>query len=110
MPTTSECIATYLRAKDQNRPHLMQFAFAETATLETIVETTAISFPPLTQGLHKIAQVLVRDFVTTYENIYTFCFADNPPKGTTGDYTFRWLVGMADKPSGSVRIGGGQYD
>src|SRR3954454_17711583 len=75
MPNTSECIASYLRAKDENRPHLMRFAFAETARLETIVETNAISFPPLTQGLNKIAQVLVRDFVNTYENIYTFCFA-----------------------------------
>ena len=110
MPTTSQCIATYLRAKDENRPHLMKFAFAETATLETIVETSAISFPPLTQGLNKIAQVLVRDFVNTYENIYTFCFADSPPKGQTGNHTCRWLVGMSDKASGSVRVGCGQYD
>src|SRR5437762_1947864 len=107
MPTTSECIATYLRAKDENRPHLMKFAFAETATLETIVETTAISFPPVTSGRNKIAQVLVRDFVNTYENIYTFCFADSPPKGKTGNYTCRWLVGMSEKTSGSVRVGCG---
>src|SRR4051812_9503285 len=108
MPTTSECIASYLRAKDENRPHLMRFAFAETARLETIVETSAISFPPLTLGLNKIAQVLVRDFVNTYENIYTFCLADSPPKGKIGNYTCRWLVGMSDKASGSVRVGCGQ--
>jgi|SRR5215208_679917 len=110
MPTTAECIHTYLRAKDENRPHLMRFAFAETAKLETSVEGGAISFPPLTSGLSTITQVLVSDFARNYENIYTFCFVDNPPKGITGNYACRWLVGMSEKASGSVRVGCGQYD
>jgi len=105
-----ECIQTYLRAKDANRPHLMRFAFAETAKLETVVESGAISFPPLTSGLKTIAQILVSDFARNNENIYTFCFVDDPPKGITGNYACCWLVGMSEKATGSVRVGCGQYD
>jgi hypothetical protein len=43
--TAEEVLTTYFRAKDENRPHLMQEAFSETATLEMIVKTDAISFP-----------------------------------------------------------------
>ena len=109
MPTRSEGIQTYLRAKDENRPHLMKFVFAETAKLEMTVETGAISFPPLTNGVDAITKVLVRDFGQVYENVYTFCLAD-PPKGNTGKYRCPWLVGMSEKASGSVRVGCGHYD
>jgi hypothetical protein len=57
VPTRSEGIQTYLRAKDENRPHLMKLVFAETAKLEMTVETGAISFPPLTSGVDAITQV-----------------------------------------------------
>jgi hypothetical protein len=109
MPSRSEHIRTYLRAKDQNRPHLTKFVFAETAKLEMNVDTGTISFPPLTNGVDAITKVLVRDFGQVYENVYTFCLAD-PPKGDTGKYRCPWLVGMSEKASGSVRVGCGHYD
>jgi hypothetical protein len=34
--TPSEAIQTYLRAKDQNRPHMMKLVFAEAAKLEIL--------------------------------------------------------------------------
>ena len=64
MPDTSrraaeEILRTYFRAKDENRPHLMRDAFSETATLETIVKTDAISFPPISRGLARISHQCV---------------------------------------------------
>jgi hypothetical protein len=107
--TPSEAIQTYLRAKDENRPHLMKRVFAETAKLEMTVETTAISFPPLTIGVDEITRVLVRDFDQINENVYTFCLT-NPPASSINTFACRWIVGMSDKASGAVRIGCGHYD
>jgi hypothetical protein len=109
VPARSLRIRTYLRAKDENRPHLMKLAFAETAILEMTVETGAISFPPVTEGIDAIAKVLVRDFGQAYENIYTFCLT-NPPSGNDGSFRCRWMVGMSEKASGAVRVGCGYYD
>jgi hypothetical protein len=107
--TPSEAIQTYLRAKDQNRPHLMRRVFSETAKLEMDVETGAISFPPVTIGVDEITRVLVRDFGQVYENVYTFCLA-NPPASNAGKFACRWMVGMSEKVTGAVRIGCGHYD
>jgi hypothetical protein len=109
MPTHSQAIHAYIRAKDENRPHLMKRAFAETANLEIIVETGVISFPPLSRGLDAITQVLVRDFGQRFENVYTFCLA-HPPKSDDGRFSCHWLVGMSEKKSGAVRVGCGRYD
>jgi hypothetical protein len=46
MGTHSSAIQTYIRAKDENRPHLMPSAFALDAKLEMKVKTGNISFPP----------------------------------------------------------------
>jgi hypothetical protein len=105
----SESIRTYLRAKDENRPHLMKSAFADTARLEVLSTTDAISFPPVTRGVEAITQVLVRDFAQTYENVYTFCLCAEP-RDSASRFTCRWLVGMSDKSTGSVRVGCGAYD
>lgn len=109
MPTHSELIRTYIQAKDENRPHLMKRAFADDATLEMIVETGAITFPPLSRGIEAITRVLVRDFGQTFENVYTFCLAD-PSKATDSPFSCSWLVGMSEKESGAVRVGCGRYD
>ena len=37
MQTAQESIATYIRAKDENRPYLMTRAFAEAASVEMVV-------------------------------------------------------------------------
>ena len=39
-------LRTYFHAKDENRPHLIAGVFSESATLEMVVKTTTISFPP----------------------------------------------------------------
>jgi hypothetical protein len=109
VPTRSEVIQAYLRAKDENRPHLMRLAFAEGAELEMTVETGTISFPPIASGIDAITQVLVRNFGQVYENVYTFCLTE-PPSGNRGIFRCRWLVGMSEKSSGTVRVGCGYYD
>jgi hypothetical protein len=106
--TPSEAIQTYLRAKDENRPHLMNRVFAENAKLEVAVETDAISFPPLTIGIVDITRVLVRDFDQINENVYSFCLTNPPSSSDT--FACRWMVGMSDRASGAVRIGCGHYD
>ena len=106
MQSAQESIATYIRAKDQNQPHLMKHAFAEAATLEMVVRTGSISFPPISTGLESISDVLVRRFAQTYENVHTFCLAA-PPQTDEVTFSCSWLVGMSEKESRMVRVGCG---
>src|SRR5262249_61030654 len=78
MPSPSDAIRAYRRGKDGNRPHLLSGAFAPAAAVEMIVKTPAISFPSMVTGLDAIADVLVRRFALTYENVYTFCLSSPP--------------------------------
>jgi hypothetical protein len=107
--TAEAVVRTYLRAKDENRPHLMQLAFAETAKLEMEVETGTISFPPLSEGIESITKVLVRDFGQVYENVYTFCLTNPPPITSDKVFECRWVLGMSEKTSGAARVGCGRY-
>jgi hypothetical protein len=109
MHSPSESINYYIQAKDQNRPYLMRSAFAEAATLNMIVKTGAISFPPLSKGIEAITEVLVRRFAQSYENIFTFCLGD-PPKDDAKRFSCNWMVGMSERESGAVRVGCGCYD
>jgi hypothetical protein len=107
--TAKEAIEHYLRAKDQNLPWLMESAFAANATLEMIVNAGTLAFPPLSIGVPSIADVLVRRFAQTYENVHTFCLAP-PPRADQLDFSCDWLVGMSEKESRAVRVGCGRYD
>lgn len=108
MPSAQEAVEIYIRAKDENRPYLMERAFAENAALEIIVNSGTISFPPISIGLQSISDVLVRRFAQTYENVHTFCLAA-PPRNDEVDFSCDWLVGMSEKDSRSVRVGCGRY-
>ena len=107
--TNAGLIELYIRAKDGNRPHLMPAAFAPDAALTMVVNTGSISFPPKTEGLEAITDVLVRRFCQAYENVYTFCLCE-PPAGTEAKFSCAWLVGMSEKEGGKARAGCGRYD
>ena len=110
--TPTGLLRNYIKAKDENRPHLLSRVFAESAYLEMRVKTQSISFPAVTQGVTTIADVLVRRFNQVYENIYTF-YMDKPPVGQKNlptVFVCDWLVGMSEKASGNVRIGCGRYE
>ena len=109
MHSCVELVATYIRAKDSNRPHLMKAAFAEDASLEMVVKAGTISFPPLSTGVDAITEVLVRRFGQTFENVYTVCLS-SPPTSDQSDFSCAWLVGMSEKEGGVVRVGAGRYD
>ena len=97
----------YFHAKDENRPHLLHGVFAHDARLEIHNRSAEIHFPSLTRGIEAIADVLVRRFNQTYENIYSFYMAR--PSADTTEYSCDWLVGMTEKESKSVRVGCGRY-
>lgn len=101
-------IRSYIKAKDENKPHLMSRVFSESATLAMKVQTDNISFPPEVSGLTDITKTLVRDFNDSYENVYTVCLTDTLKEGKT-TLSCRWLVGMTEKSSGSCRVGFGEY-
>lgn len=107
--TFEQAIATYIRAKDENRPELMSAAFADDAVLEMVVKTNAIAFPPLTQGLSAITEVLVSRFGEKYEDVHTFCLAA-PPEPTAATFSCPWLVGMIDRSTRAICVGCGRYD
>ncbi len=101
-------VRSYIKAKDENKPHLMNGIFSESATLKMKVETDNISFPSEVTGLKDITEVLIHKFNNSYENIYTICLADTL-KQDNNTICCRWLVGMTEKSSGSSRVGFGEY-
>jgi hypothetical protein len=98
----------YFRAKDGNRPHLLERVFCVDAQLEVNNASSAITFPAITNGRERIADVLVRDFGRDNENVYSF-YLSAPPEGAVEQFSCSWLVGMTEKSSGSVRVGCGTY-
>jgi hypothetical protein len=104
-----QAIESYILGKDGNRPHLLDAAFSPDATLRMVVETQAISFPPLLTGRAAIAQTLVQQFNQTYENVYTFCVGV-PPQSNELIFSCPWWVVMSSKQDGTVRMGCGRYD
>src|SRR4051812_23564406 len=96
MRSAAEAIEAYLRAKDENRPFLMTEAFAEDASLSVVVHSGNIAFPPVTRGRGAIADVLVRDFARTYENVRTVCLSPPPARNVT-TFACSWLVAMSVK-------------
>jgi len=109
MGNITDSVLGYIFAKDRNRPHLLEAAFTDDVELRMIVQTDAISFPPVSKGREALADTLVRHFNQTYENIYTFCLA-NPLHGETKSFSCPWLVAMSEKQSRTVRVGCGRYD
>lgn len=107
-PGAQEAIVAYIRAKDENRPHLMRRAFDEGARLRMVVRTEAISFPPGATGREAITDILVRGFAKTYENVRTFCLSQ-PPGREHDTFSCGWLVGMSAKEDRTVRVGCGLY-
>ena len=101
-------LRTYFHAKDENRPHLLAGVFSRDAQLEIHNRSSAISFPAVTQGLEAIADVLVRRFNQSYENIYSF-YMDHPPSDADA-FACDWLVGMSEKESRKIRVGCGRYE
>lgn len=103
-----QSIETYIRAKDGNRPHLLNSAFTANAELVMEVKTDEISFPTTVRGVDGISAVLVSQFAQRYENIYTICMGTPPVDAT--EFRCTWLVCMTEKISGAVRVGFGGYE
>jgi hypothetical protein len=100
-------LRNYLRAKDENRPHVLDDVFAPGARLEMIVRASTISFPAVTTGRDAIADVLVRGFAQAYENVYSFYL--ERPAAPARTFACDWLVAMSDKRERAVRVGCGRY-
>ncbi len=97
----------YFHAKDENRPHLLEDVFTPGAELIIRNQSANIAFPPVTEGRSAIAEVLVRSFALSYENIYSF-YLERPAAGVQ-EFTCAWLVGMSERSSGHIRVGCGTY-
>ena len=98
----------YFHAKDENRPHLLEDVFASNAELVFRNQSANIAFPAFTQGRSAIADVLVRTFALSYENVYSFYLGR--PMPDVQEFTCPWLVGMSERSSGLVRVGCGIYE
>ena len=98
----------YFHAKDENRPHMLDDVFTADARLEIRNRSELISFPAATAGRDAIADVLVRRFNQTYENIYSYCLSR--PNSSMDAFSCDWLVTMSDRATQSVRIGCGHYE
>jgi hypothetical protein len=83
--------------------------FVESACLEMVVKTDAISFPPVSEGLAAITDV-IRKFGQTYENVYTFCLQSPASDAFLAEFSCEWLVVMSEKETGGARVGRGGYN
>lgn len=101
-------LRNYLHAKDENRPHILERVFEPNAELVVVNHASTISFPARTAGREAIADVLVRNFGLTYENVYSF-YLCRPPASAIA-FSCGWLVAMSEKQSKSARVGCGRYD
>jgi len=101
-------ISQYIRAKDDNKPHLMPTVFADNAQLRMQVNSENISFPAETSGLSEITQTLIRGFNQSYENIYTICLRDSLEQRARA-IDCRWIVAMTESSTGLTRVGFGDY-
>lgn len=108
MLSPEHLLRSYFQAKDGNRPHLLASVFSLDARLEIRNRSNQISFPAVTVGLEGIADILVRRFNQSYENIYSF-YLDRPAPAAES-FSCNWLVGMTEKESRLVRVGCGRYD
>ena len=106
--SADEVLEAYFAAKDGNHPRLAERAFDADATLEVRNRSEAIAFPAITRGAGAIADVLVRQFGRTYEDVHSFYLAR--PAGDATSFACGWLVGMTAKDDGAVRVGAGRYD
>jgi len=104
----ADAICQYIRAKDGNRPHLLEAAFSESAILHMQIRPETISFPSKCMGRDEIVEVFIRQFNQTYENIYTFCIVPKP-NIETDYFRCRWMVVMSEKESHALRVGSGEY-
>jgi hypothetical protein len=98
----------YFHAKDENRPHILERVFEPGAELVVANHAGTISFPARTVGREAIADVLVRSFARTYENVYSFYLRRPPARAEA--FSCGWLVVMSEKQSRSARVGCGRYD
>lgn len=105
--TPESVLRGYFHAKDENRPHLLDDVFASNAELLIHNQSANIAFPAFTQGRSAIAEVLVRSFALSNENVYSF-YLGRPLPGVR-EFTCPWLVGMSVRSSGHVRVGCGTY-
>ncbi len=99
-----QILVNYFRAKDGNRPRLLDRVFSADAQLEVRNASSSIAFPGVTLGREQIADVLVREFGRTYENVYSF-YLSAPPRGTVEQFSCSWLVGMTEKSDKTVNPG-----
>jgi hypothetical protein len=98
----------YFHAKDENRPELLAAVFAPEASLEIRNRSDRISFPAVTVGGDAIAEVLVRRFNRTFENIRSYYLSR--PNAADPCFSCDWLVTMTERQSRSVRVGCGSYE
>ena len=106
--TPESVLRGYFHAKDENRPHLLAEVFVSNAELIIRNQSANIVFPALTEGRSAIAEVLVRTFALSYENVYSF-YLGRPLQGVR-EFTCPWLVGMSERSSGEIRVGCGIYE
>src|SRR5678816_4629492 len=97
--TPEAVLRGYFHAKDENRPHLLEDVFASGAEVVVRNQSANIAFPAVTRGRTAIAEVLVRSFALSYENIYSF-YLDRPPAADAQEFTCSWLVGLSERASG----------
>ena len=101
-------LATYVDAKDNDRPALISDIFAPDAALTFSLATPNIAFPSRSEGVDAIARTLVSDFGKQYARCRTYYLSD--ALELSGDAVdVPWLVLMREPAAGALRVGHGAY-
>ena len=96
--TPEAVLRGYFHAKDENRPHLLEDVFASNAELIIHNQSANIDFPAFTQGRSAIAEVLVRSFALSNENVYSFYSAVRARRSRVHLSLAGWHVGAVLGP------------
>ena len=109
LPAHDKIVTDYLRAKDEQRPHLFPQVFSDDATFISrfAFETDFASEEPVV-GVGPIADVF-RRLGAGFEDIYTVMLSDSV-EATSRGLQCRWVVAMRGRETREVRVAWGDYD
>ncbi|WP_321781627.1 hypothetical protein [Burkholderia pyrrocinia] len=111
LPLAKSLLEKYVQAKDNNRPELIDEAFATDAVLTFSIQTDTINFPQRSEGTADIARTLVSDFAKTFSRCRTYYVSDKLAfeNNAMNTMTIPWFVAMRESATDTMRAGKGFY-
>ncbi|NIB43639.1 hypothetical protein HBA55_28785 [Pseudomaricurvus alkylphenolicus] len=103
-------VRTYIRAKDDNKPHLARQIFSASSFVRVSWDRSLLPYPSELIGADDITTLLCQEFNQRFENIYTFCLSHPPDNTGSNIFHCPWLTTMTARKGAEVYVGCGTYE